>query len=437
MTLLILGFCIVCLILLITWGKVNPFLAFLVVSIVAALLLGMPINSIAQSVNKGIGDTLGSLVIVIVLGAMLGKLVAESGAAQRIAHTLRNVFGYKNLPWAMSLTGFIVGIPLFYNVGFVLLVPIIFSVAYSYKLPLIYVGLPMVASLSVMHGFLPPHPSPVALLAQFHANMGMTFFYGIMIAIPAVIIAGPLYAKTLKNIKTNPTKVISIHEIPDEKLPGTANSFISSLLPVIMIAITTIATNVLDKNNQWMTVATFFAEPNIVMLITIIIATFTLGVYRGKSLTHVMNVYAEAVKDVSMILLIIGSAGILKQIFIDSGAGQEIAAALQQWKLPVLILAWIVTAVLRLCLGSATIAGMTAAGIVYPLSLQTNVDPNLMVLSIGAGSLFCSHVNDTGFWIFKEYFGISVKDTFRSWSVMESIVSVVGLIGVLVINQFL
>ena len=437
MTLLILGFCIVCLILLITWGKVNPFLAFLVVSIVAALLLGMPINSIGQSVNKGIGDTLGSLVIVIVLGAMLGKLVAESGAAQRIAHTLRNVFGYKNLPWAMSLTGFIVGIPLFYNVGFVLLVPIIFSVAYSYKLPLIYVGLPMVASLSVMHGFLPPHPSPVALLAQFHANMGMTFFYGIMIAIPAVIIAGPLYAKTLKNIKTNPTKVISIHEIPDEKLPGTANSFISSLLPVIMIAITTIATNVLDKNNQWMTVATFFAEPNIVMLITIIIATFTLGVYRGKSLTHVMNVYAEAVKDVSMILLIIGSAGILKQIFIDSGAGQEIAAALQQWKLPVLILAWIVTAVLRLCLGSATIAGMTAAGIVYPLSLQTNVDANLMVLSIGAGSLFCSHVNDTGFWIFKEYFGISVKDTFRSWSVMESIVSVVGLIGVLVINQFL
>ena len=437
MTLLILGFCIVCLILLITWGKVNPFLAFLVVSIVAALLLGMPINSIAQSVNKGIGDTLGSLVIVIVLGAMLGKLVAESGAAQRIAHTLRNVFGYKNLPWAMSLTGFIVGIPLFYNVGFVLLVPIIFSVAYSYKLPLIYVGLPMVASLSVMHGFLPPHPSPVALLAQFHANMGMTFFYGIMIAIPAVIIAGPLYAKTLKNIKTNPTKVISIHEIPDEKLPGTANSFISSLLPVIMIAITTIATNVLDKNNQWMTVATFFAEPNIVMLITIIIATFTLGVYRGKSLTHVMSVYAEAVKDVSMILLIIGSAGILKQIFIDSGAGKEIAAALQQWKLPVLILAWIVTAVLRLCLGSATIAGMTAAGIVYPLSLQTNVDPNLMVLSIGAGSLFCSHVNDTGFWIFKEYFGISVKDTFRSWSVMESIVSVVELFGVLAINQFL
>src|SRR6185369_10506612 len=279
MTLLVLAFCIVCLILLITWGKVNPFLAFLVVSIVAALLLG--------------------------------KLVAESGAAQRIAHTLRNVFGYKNLPWAMSLTGFIVGIPLFYNVGFVLLVPIIFSVAYSYKLPLIYVGLPMVASLSVMHGFLPPHPSPVALLAQFHANMGMTFFYGILIAIPAIIIAGPLYAKTLKNIKTSPTKVITIHEMSDDKLPGTANSFISSLLPVILIAITTIATSTSTDDSNWKTIATFFAEPNIVMLITIIIATYTLGVHRGKSLTQVMNTYAEAVKDVSMILLIIGSAGIL------------------------------------------------------------------------------------------------------------------------------
>ncbi|HEY1870611.1 MAG TPA: gluconate:H+ symporter [Chitinophagaceae bacterium] len=434
MTLLILAICILFLILLITWGKVNPFLAFLVVSIIAALLLGMPLNKIAQSVNKGIGDTLGSLVIVIVLGAMLGKLVAESGAAQRIAHTLRDVFGYKNLPWAMSLTGFIVGIPLFYNVGFVLLVPIIFSVAYSYKLPLIYVGLPMIASLSVMHGFLPPHPSPVALLSQFHADMGKTFFYGIMIAIPAIILAGPLYAKTLKNIKTNPTKVFTMHELSDEKLPGTINSFISALLPVIMIAITTIATSVLKNDDHLKTIATFFAEPNIVMLITIIIATYTLGIYMGRTLTQVMNIYAEAVKDVSMILLIIGSAGILKQIFIDSGAGDQIAAALEQWRMPILVLAWIITAVLRLCLGSATIAGLTAAGIVYPLLQQTHVDPNLMVLSIGAGSLFCSHVNDTGFWIFKEYFGISLKDTFRSWSVMETIVSVMGLIGVLVIN---
>jgi Gnt-I system high-affinity gluconate transporter len=437
MTILIFALCIACLILLITWGKVNPFLAFLLVSILAGLLLGIPINKIAQSVNKGIGDTLGSLVIVIVLGGMLGKLVAESGAAQRIALVLRNIFGYKYMVWAMTLTGFIVGIPLFYNVGFVLLVPIIFSVAYSFKLPVVFVGLPMLSSLSVMHGFLPPHPSPMALLTQLHADRAMVFFYGIIIAIPAIIIAGPLYAQTLKNIKSNPTKVFALHEIKEDKLPGTANSFISSLLPVILIAVTIIGVKVFDDNVALKNIATFFGEPNLVMLITIIIATYTLGIAMGRSLTSVMNLYAEAVKDISMILLIIGSAGILKQIFIDSGAGSEIATALQSWKLPPLLLAWIVTAILRLCLGSATVAGLTAVGVILPLTLQTHVDPNLMVLSIGAGSLFCSHVNDTGFWLFKEYFGTSLKDTFRSWSVMETIVSVVGLIGVLVIDKFL
>ena len=231
MILLILASCIACLILLITWAKVNPFLAFLLVSILAALALGLPVNSIAKSVDKGIGDTLGSLVIVIILGAMLGKLVAESGAAQRIAITLRNIFGIRNLPWAMALTGFIVGIPLYYNIGFVLLIPIIFSVAASYKLPLVAVALPMIASLSVMHGFVPPHPSPAALIALFHADLGQTFFFGILIAIPAIIIAGPLYARTLKNIPARPTKVFASHDLQGMQLPGVANSFLSALLP--------------------------------------------------------------------------------------------------------------------------------------------------------------------------------------------------------------
>jgi len=437
MTFLILVLCIVSLVVLITWAKVNPFLAFLIVSISAGLLLGMPLNNIGKSVNKGIGDTLGSILIVIVLGGMLGKLVAESGAAQRIAGFLRNVFGDRYMVWAMTLTGFIVGIPLYYNVGFVLLVPIIFSVAYNFKLPVVYVGLPMLASLSVMHGFLPPHPSPMALLMQFKADMGMTFFYGIIIAVPAILIAGPLFSKTLKNIKSNPSKVFTFHEMPENKLPGAVNSFLSSLLPVILIAVTTITEKLAANGSQLKNIMMFFGDANLVMLLTIIIATYTLGTRMGKRLTDIMNLYAEAVKDIAMILLIIGSAGILKQILIDSGASNEIAAALEGWKMPPLVLAWVVAAILRLCLGSATIAGLTAVGIVYPLTLHTNVDPNLMVLSIGAGSLFCSHVNDTGFWLFKEYFGLSVKDTFRSWSVMETIVSVVGLIGVLVINEFL
>jgi Gnt-I system high-affinity gluconate transporter len=437
MTFLIILCCVIGLVVLITWAKVNPFLAFLLVSTIAGLLLGIPYTSIMQSVTKGIGDTLGSLVIVIVLGAMLGKLVAESGAAKRIATVFQDLFGARYIVWAMTFTGLIVGIPLYYNVGFVLLIPIIFSVAYHNKLPLVYVGLPMLASLSVMHGFLPPHPSPMALVLLFHANMATTFFYGLCIALPAIIVAGPLFARTLKKIKSTQSELYLNLAVPDHKLPGIVNSLVSSLLPVLIIAATALAAKIFTTNHSVQDILIFLGEPNVVMGLTIIIATYTLGILRGKKLREVMVVYTEAVKDIAMILLIIGSAGILKQIFIDSGASKEIAGALTSWQLPPLILAWMITAILRLCLGSATIAGLTAAGIIYPLTVQTKVDPNLMVLSIGAGSLFLSHVNDTAFWMFKEYFGLSMKDTFRTWTVMETIVSMIGLLGVLVVDQIL
>src|SRR6187551_3490800 len=238
MTFIIILCCIISLVVLITWAKVNPFLAFLLVSTMAGLLLGIPYSSIMQSVTKGIGDTLGSLVVVIVLGAMLGKLVAESGAAERISSSLVKAFGQKNIHWALMLTGFIVGIPLFYNVGFVLLIPLIFSISYKYKLPAVYIGLPMLAALSVTHGFLPPHPSPVALIAQFNANMGMTLLYGIPLAIPAIILAGPIFAKTLKNIKSTPLETFQLEEIPEDKLPSVANSFFTSLMPIFILMIT-------------------------------------------------------------------------------------------------------------------------------------------------------------------------------------------------------
>jgi Gnt-I system high-affinity gluconate transporter len=434
MTFVILATCIACLVILITWAKINPFLAFLVVGTLAALLLGMPMKDISRSVNKGIGDTLGSLVIVIVLGAMLGKLVADSGAAQRISLVMQRLFGTRHLVWAMTLTGFVVGIPLYYNVGFVLMIPIIFSVAYQYKISLVYIGLPMLTSLSVMHGFLPPHPSPIALVTQFNADMATTFGYGIIIAVPAIIIAGPLFAKTIKNIPSNPAMATLCVDKPLADLPGAANSLISSLLPVLIIAITTLLSKLLAGNEATENVLSFVAEPNTAMSLTIVIATYTLGVRLGKTLPHIMTVYSEAVKDIAMILLIIGSAGILKQIFVDSGVSAEIANEFKRWDLPPLLLAWIITAVLRLALGSATIAGLTAAGIIYPITKQTGVEPNLLVLAIGAGSLFCSHVNDTAFWLFKEYFGLTIRNTFRSWTMMETLVSILGLLGVLILD---
>jgi Gnt-I system high-affinity gluconate transporter len=400
----------------------------------AALLLGMPLDHITQTVNKGIGDMLGSLVIIIVLGAMLGKLVGVSGAAQKIASSLGSAFGEKYITWAMCLTGFIVGIPLFYNVGFFLMVPIIFSVASRYKLPLVFVGIPMLASLSVMHGFLPPHPSPLALQIQFHADIAKVFLYGIIVAVPTVIIAGPLFARTLKKMQSNSVIAQSVQEIPDEKLPGLANSILSSLLPVILIGLSIVVTKFGGDNATVKKIAGFLGDANIAMMETIVIATYTLGIRMGMKLTEVMNVYADAVKEISMILLIIGSAGILKQVFLDSGASSQIAAILQGLNMPPLVLGWIIAAILRLCLGSATVAGLTAAGIIYPLMQQSGADPNLMVLSVGAGSLFCSHVNDTSFWVTKEYFGLTMKNTFLSWSLMETLVSVIGLIGVLLLN---
>ncbi len=438
MTFVIIFVCIIGLVALITWAKVNPFLAFLFISTLSGLLLGMEPKAVMQSVTKGIGDTLGSLVIVIVLGAMLGKLVGESGAAKQIANLFQKVFGTRFIIWAMAFTGLVVGIPLYYNVGFVLLIPIIFSVASFNRLPLIYVGLPMLTSLSVMHGFLPPHPSPTALVMQFHADMATTFFYGLCIGLPAIVIAGPIYSSSLRKLHAKADKIETLKVVEQNTPPGVLNSILSSLLPVVIILVAVVFEKILnDVENPIVNVVSLLTDPNVVMGMTIIIATYSLGISQGRRLSEVMSIYTDAVRDIAMILLIIGSAGILKQVYYDSGASKEIASALMGWSLPPLLLAWIITAILRVCLGSATIAGLTAAGIIYPIVAETRVDPNLMVLAIGAGSLFFSHVNDTAFWMFKEYFGLSMRDTFRSWTMMETIVSFVGLVGVLILDMFL
>jgi Gnt-I system high-affinity gluconate transporter len=437
MHLLLVLFGILLLVVLISWGKVNAFLAFLLVSLVTGLLLGIPFDHIAGAVYKGIGDTLGQLAIVIVLGAMLGKIVAETGAAQRIATTMMNIFGEKYIQWALMVTGFIIGIPLFYNVGFVLMVPLIFSVVYKYKLPAVYIGLPMLASLSVTHGFLPPHPAPAALVAQFHANMGKTLLYGLTIAIPAIILAGPVYSRTLKHIVSSPLEGLVAAEKPDAQLPSIGNSLLCSLLPVLLLMLTTLLPMLVNLPAEWKAVLQFFGDPSIILLMAIGMATYSLGIRSGLSMVKIMRIYEEAVKDVAVILLIVAGAGALKEVFSASGVSKEIAAVLQGWPIHPLVLGWVMAAIIRVCLGSATVAGLTAAGIILPLMNRLHVDPNLMVLSVGAGSLFFSHVNDSGFWLFKEYFNLSIKDTIRSWSVMETIVSVVGLLGVLSLNYLL
>lgn len=432
MSLFIVFLALLSLVVLIAGFKVNPFLAFLVVCVLAGLALGIPLTKVTLSVEKGIGDILGANVIIIVLGAMLGKLIAETGAAQQIASTIMQKVGIKNIHWALALVGFIIGIPLFYNTGFVLMIPLVFSIVYQYKLPAVATGIPLLAALSVAHGFLPPHPSPSALVTQFNASLSTTMFYGILIAVPTIIIAGPLFSRRLKNIVSIPLETFQPADISTKQLPGVFQSFFVALLPVGLFALAALLPFVLPSGSQQ--VVSFFSQPSIVMIIALAVATFSLGLKKGRGMKQVMNMYGEAVKEIAMILLIIGGAGGLKQILVDSGVSMQIADLLQGISLSPLFLGWLTAAIIRVAVGSATVAGFTAAGIIAPLLIQTNTDPNLMVLSIGAGSLMFSHVNDAGFWMFKEYFNLSIKDTLRSWSLMETIVSVAGLIGVLFLD---
>ena len=427
------------LILLIAYFKADTFLSFLIVSIGAGIALGIPLNRLPQTVETGIGNLLGNLTLIIVLGAMLGKLVAESGAAKQIAAVMTDWFGTKYIRWGLMVTGFIVGIPLFYGIGFILLVPLIFSIVHQYKLPAVYTGLPMLAALSVTHGFLPPHPSPVALVAMFNANLGMTLIIGILVAIPVIILAGPVFSKTLKHIKSTPVSLFVPKETTSSYLiPGKYNSLISAVLPVfLLIVVTLIPYCFRDMGTRASSFVAWMSAPSMVMLFALMVATYTLGIRQGRSIKDVMSIYADAVKDVAMILLIIAGSGVFKQVMDESGVSVELAGVLQHLPMRPLVLGWLMTALIRVCIGSATVAALTAAGIIMPLVQQMGVNPNLMVLSLGAGSLFCSHVNDSGFWLFKEYFGLSLKDTFRTWTVMEMIVSVAGLIVVLIVNIFI
>ncbi|WP_396633184.1 gluconate:H+ symporter [Maribacter sp. R86514] len=429
---------ILLLFILIAKFKLNAFITFIIVSLFVGIAEGMEPISVVDSIQKGIGNILGFLVIILGLGAMLGKLVADSGAAQRITTKLVEKFGKKNIQWAVVLTGFIVGIPMFYSVGFVILVPLVFTIAAATGLPLLYIGLPMLASLSVTHGYLPPHPAPTALASMFNADIGKTLLYGIIVAIPAIIVAGPLLSRTLKGINATPLKeFLNPVVLKEDEMPSMANSIISALLPVILIAVAALAQLLLPADFFLTKILVFMGNPAIAMLIAVLVAIYTLGLGQGKSMKEVMDSVGSAITGITMVLLIIAGSGALKQVLIDSGVSEYIGGILEQSSISPLILAWLIATIIRVCVGSATVAGLTAAGIVLPLVQGTGVSPELMVLAIGSGSLMLSHVNDSGFWLFKEYFNLSVKDTLKSWTVMETTVGVMGLIGVLVINTFI
>lgn len=437
MTFIILLAGILLLILLITWARLNAFLAFLIVSVLMGLSNGMPVHDIAKAMEKGIGNILGALSIILCLGAMLGKLIAESGAAQKITGSLVAAFGKKYLMWAMVLTAFIIGIPLFFDVSFVLMVPLIIAVSRRYNIPVVYIGLPVVAALSVTHGYLPPHPAPTALVNEFEADLGLTMFYGVIIAIAAVIVAGPWFARLFKYYTNKPPDTFAAKEIKESELPGLFNSLFTTFLPVLLIAAATVCHQLVPQKNTVTNILTGIGDPPIAMIISVIYALFSLGLRRKQPMRVLMGHLTESVKDIAVILLILAGAGAMKEILTATGVNTEIAGMLNSFNVHPLLAAWTISAVIRIALGSATIAGLTTAGIIAPIIATSGVDPNLMVLATGAGSLIFGHVNDGGFWLFKEYFNLTLKQTFLTWSMMETIVSLVGLAGVFVLNAFL
>jgi Gnt-I system high-affinity gluconate transporter len=438
MPLIILACGIVILFFLIVKLKLNSFLSLILVSMIMAYSQGLPVNEIMPTIEKGLGGTLGGLAIVVSFGAMLGKLMAESGGAQQIATTLINVFGRKNVKWAVCLTGFIVGIALFYEIGFVLLIPLVFTIAASAKIPLLEVGIPMAAALSVTHGFLPPHPGPTAISVIYNADIGLTLVYGAIIAIPTVIVGGPLFYNTVKHINPEiPQGLYNPKVFTEEEMPSFAVSIFTALVPVFLMAAAAIAKLTLAKGSMVLLVLTFLGAPDMALSISLTIAIYTFGLGRGKSMTEVMKTVEGAVVAIAMILLIVGAGGALKQVLIDSGVGKYIGELMAGSNFSPLFLAWLIAAVIRISVGSATVAALTAGGIAAPLVAATGVSPELMVLATGAGSLILSPPNDPGFWLFKEFFGLTVKETVRTWCAMETIISVMGLIGVIVISLFI
>lgn len=418
--------------------RLNAFIAFILVGLAIGVGQGMELNTIVQSIEKGIGNTLGFLVMILGLGAMLGKLVGESGAAQKITNGLIQLFGVQNTRSAVMLTGFIVGVTMFYSVGFVILVPLVFTVAAATGIPLISIALPMLAALSVTHGFLPPHPAPSALAVMFKADIGKTLIYGVIVAIPAILISGPVLTRLIPKVKAQPLKEFMTTKVfTEEELPGFSTSIFTALLPVILIAFSTLVLSFITIAGFWRTLLEFIGNPVIALLITVLVGTYTLGIARGMNMEEVMKIYGQAVSGITMVLLIIAGAGALKQILIDSGVSEYLGNLFQISSISPLLIGWLIATLIRFSVGSATVAGLTTAGIVLPLVQTTGVSPELMVLAIGSGSLMLSHVNDSGFWLFKEYFNLNIKDTLSTWTLMETSIGISGLIGVLVLDQLL
>lgn len=450
MPLLIVLIGILLLLIMIMVLKLNTFVALIVSSFVVAIMLGMPLSKVVDSIESGLGGTLGHIALIFGMGAMLGKLIANAGGAHQIAHTLINKFGEKRIQWAVLLASFIVGIALFLEVAIVLLIPIIISIAKELKISVVKLGLAMVTAALATHAFLPPHPGPIAVSAEYGANIGLVLVYGIIVAIPTVIISGIYYPKVARKIvpsafgneQLERSTFATTEDVKFNKLPTFRLSLFTALFPVFLMAIGALL-DILQKqvgfeDNVFTNILKLITNSSTAMLLSLIIALYTMGIKQNISRKQIAQSCTDAINAMGMLLLVIGGGGALKQVIIDGGVGDYIAKLFDGSNLSPILFAWVVAAILRLALGSGTVATLTTAGLVIPsLTGVPDVNLELVALATGAGSAVASHVNDAGFWMVKESLGMTLKEAFGTYTILSTIVGISGLVFILILDIFM
>ncbi|MCK1983284.1 MULTISPECIES: GntT/GntP/DsdX family permease [Peribacillus] len=429
---------IVIVILGVSWWKWHAFISLTVASLFLAVFSGLPMDKIVGAYETGVGAVLGHLIGILALGTILGKMMSDSGAGMQVADFFINKFGVKKLPWAMLLSGFIIGIPVFFEVGLVILLPLVISIRKSTKVNILLIGIPVLAGLSIVHGLVPPHPGAMTAIGIYNANMGQVLLYSLIIAFPTAIIAGPLFSKWIHKrvIPVGEPELIRV-ETKSSGLPGTGVSFFIILLPVLLMVLTVVAPY-MPIPGSIEKFLLFIGSPVIALLISCFAAYYFLGYRQGMDKSLIKQLTEECLLPLASIILIIGAGGGFKQILIDSGVGTAIASMSEEISLSPIVLAFLVAGLIRIATGSATVALTTAAGIVSPVvANMTGVNLELLVIATGAGSLMFSHVNDAGFWLVKEYMGLTVKETFKTWTVMETLLSFVAFGLVLIFDIFI
>ncbi|PRX07223.1 UNVERIFIED_ORG: gluconate permease GntT [Martelella mediterranea] len=430
---------IVGLVILITNFKFHPFVALIIASLFLGLTSGMAVGEVVGDFETGFGGVLGFVGIVLGLGTMLGKLMAESGGADQIAQTLIRAFGRERVHWAMVVAAFLVGIPLFFEIGFVLLIPLVYIVARRSGVSIVKVGIPLLAGLSTVHGLVPPHPGPLAAIGIFDADIGKTIFYGLIVGIPTAIIAGPIFGSFISRYvpgEASPDlEAQFVRDIDPENLPSFSVTLVTVLLPVVLMLMKALADVALPETSLLYVWMDFIGNPVTALLLALLLGTYTFGYARGFGHQKVLDLLGDSLLPVASILLIVGAGGGFKQMLISSGVGDVIGNLAVQAQINPILLAWLVAAVVRVATGSATVATITGAGIVAPVvTLIPGVNRELLVLAVGAGSVVLSHVNDAGFWLVKQYFNMSVGETFKTWTAMETILSVTALVFVMLLS---